>query len=445
MLENSKVVWSEGMFLRPQHFQQHDRYLESLINGRCMGLQPYGWGFHTLNIDSDLFKIGKLALKECKGVFPDGTPFNLPEDDELPLPLDIPEDVQNNIVYLALPVRRPEAVETDSDAAPEGLARFRLGEREVRDNTNGAEEKAPLQVGKLKTRLLLEREERSGFTCLGVTRVIEARADKNIVVDDEFIPANLNCLGMTRLNGFLRELHGLLNTRGEAISARVATAGQGGVAEIADYLLLQLVNRYQPLFEHLSNIVGLHPENFYRYGIQLAGELSTFFRPDKRPPGFSSYNHDDLQATFAPVMDELRQLLAKVYEPRAVQLPLQGPKYGIYGAKRPDASLLENAVFVLAASADVPAETLRRNLPQQVKIAPVEEIRQYVTAMMPGISISPLAVAPRQIPYHAGFTYFELEKQSELWKKIATSGGFAIHIDGNWPGLKLEFWAIKEG
>lgn len=445
MLENNKVIWLEGMFLRPQHFQQHNRYIENLINSRCMGLQPYSWGFYTLTIDTELFKIGKLALRECKGIFPDGTPFNLPEDDDLPLPLDIPEDIHDDIVYLSLPVRRPEAVETDSDAKSEGLARFRMGEREVRDNTNGTEEKAPLQVGKLKTRLLLQREERSGCTCLGVARVIEARADKNIVIDDQFIPANLNCFAMSRLHGFLRELHGLLNTRGEAIASRVATAGHGSVAEIADFLLLQLANRYQPLFEHLSNVVGLHPEDFYRLGIQLAGELATFFRPDKRPAGVTPYDHEDLRATFSPLMEELRQLLAKVYEPRAVQLPLKGPKYGTYAAKRPDLNLIENAAFVLAANAEVPTETLRREFPQEVKIGPVEEIKQYVNALMPGISINPLAVAPRQIPYHAGFTYFELNKQSKLWKKMTASGGFAIHIGGNFPGLKLEFWAIKEG
>ena len=27
----SKVVWSEGLFLRPHHLQQSDRYLESLV------------------------------------------------------------------------------------------------------------------------------------------------------------------------------------------------------------------------------------------------------------------------------------------------------------------------------------------------------------------------------------------------------------------------------
>ena len=170
MFENSKVIWSEGIFLLPQHFQQHDRYIQNLVNSRCLGLQPYGWGFYSLQIDSDLFKIGKLALKECRGIFPDGTSFNLPEDDELPLPLDIPEDIHDEIVFLSLPVRRPEAVESDSDANPDGLARFRLSEREVRDNTNGAESKAALQVGKLKTRLIRQRDERSGYTGLGMAR-----------------------------------------------------------------------------------------------------------------------------------------------------------------------------------------------------------------------------------------------------------------------------------
>ena len=83
--------------------------------------------------------------------------------------------------------------------------------------------------------------------------------------------------------------------------------------------------------------------------------------------------------------------------------------------------------------------------PPQVKIGPVEEIQQLVRAALPGISIHSLPVAPRQLPYHAGFSYFELNKQSELWKKMSNSGGFALHIGGSFPDLELEFWAIKKG
>jgi len=453
MAGNSKVIWSEGMFLRPQHFQQQDRYIENYVNNRCLGLRPYSWGVYDLKIDANLLKIGQLALSACSGLFADGTPFNLPEDDDLPLPLEVPADIQNELVYLALPLRQSEAPEIDgasnssNNAAnnSDGLVRFGIDEWEIRDNSRRSEAKAPVQVGKLRTRLMRQSDERSGYTCLGIARIIEAHADKTLVLDDQFIPPNLNCAAVARLQGFLKEIHGLLSTRGEAIAGRLSAAGHGGVAEIADFLLLQMVNRNQLLFEHFARAVGIHPEDFYRCAIQLAGELAVFFRADKRPAEFPAYNHHDLQATYTPLMEELRRLLGKVYEPSAVRIPLKGPKYGTYAAKRPDVNLLKNAVFVLAARAEIPSENMRRDFPRQSIIGPVEEIRQYVSSLTPGIAIHPLAVAPRQIPYHAGYTYFELNKHGDIWKKMNASGGFAIHIDGNYPGLQLEFWAIKEG
>ena len=445
MVMKNKVIWTEGMFLRPQHFQQHDRYLEGLINGRCLGLQAYDRGFFHLKIDNDLMRVGKMALIECRGIFPDGTPFDLPDDGDMPQPLDIPEDIRNEIVYLALPLRRSGATETDSAAKSDGLARFRIDEREVKDNTCGADSDAPLQIGKLKPRLLLQKEERSGYTHLGIARIIEVHADQNVILDEHFIPANLNCLAIQQLNSFLKEISGMLNTRGEAIAGRVTMASHGGVAEIADFLLLQLVNRYQPVFEHFAETSGLHPLDVYRTAIQMAGELATFFRPEKRPADLPGYDHDDLQATFSPLMAELRELLGKVHEPNAIQIPLSKPKFGVYAAKRPDVNLLNNAAFVLAANAQVPAETLRNHFPQQVKIGPVEEIQRLVNSSLPGITIQPLSVAPRQIPFHVGYTYFELNRQGPLWDKMTTSGGFAVHIGGSFPGLELEFWAIRKG
>ena len=55
-----------------------------------------------------------------------------------------------------------------------------------------------------------------------------------------------------------------------------------------------------------------------------------------------------------------------------------------------------------------------------------------------------LPVAPRQIPFHAGFCYFELETRgNEMWRQLETSSGLAMHVAGDFPGLELEFWAIR--
>jgi type VI secretion system protein ImpJ len=175
----------------------------------------------------------------------------------------------------------------------------------------------------------------------------------------------------------------------------------------------------------------------------LAGDLATF-REKRRPPPFPEYLHDDLQRCFRAVIDDLRQSLSMVMEQTAIPIELQDRKYGIRVAIIGDKELQRNASFVLAVAAQIPGEALRARFPTQVKIGPVERIRDLVNLQLPGVTMRPLPVAPRQIPYHAGFNYFELEtRNNELWKQLEASGGLAMHIAGEFPGLELEFWAIR--
>ena len=108
-----------------------------------------------------------------------------------------------------------------------------------------------------------------------------------------------------------------------------------------------------------------------------------------------------------------------------------------------DRSILRASNFVLTVQCDMPAETLRRGFPAQVKIGAVEQIRDLVNAALPGIAVRPLPVAPRQLPFYAGATYFELDRASPHWTHMQNSGGFAIHVAGDLPNLRLELWAIR--
>src|ERR1700730_13705041 len=106
MSDRSKVIWSEGLFLRPQHFQQQERYLEAYVEGRAAPLRAESWGFEELELDRDVLAIGKLSIRRARGVFPDGTPFSIPDRDPPPAPLEVPADLRNARVYLALPPPR---------------------------------------------------------------------------------------------------------------------------------------------------------------------------------------------------------------------------------------------------------------------------------------------------------------------------------------------------
>ena len=98
-----------------------------------------------------------------------------------------------------------------------------------------------------------------------------------------------------------------------------------------------------------------------------------------------------------------------------------------------------------ASTARAGTETLRRLFPAQVKIGAVEQIRELVNVALPGIAVRPLPVAPRQLPFYAGATYFELDRNSPHWSQMQSSGGFAVHVSGDFPHLNLELWAIRGG
>jgi len=441
---DSKVVWSEGMFLNPQHFQQQERYFERLLQGKCSAYGAYAWGMHEFEIDQQLLSLGKVSVTKGKGVFPDGTPFSFPDVDEPPPVLDVPENTHNAIVYICVPVKRPGAVDVIEQENSQGLARYYSFEQETRDISNESGDNISLNVGKLRFRLMLESDDLSGYACVGLIRIAESREDKNVLLDESYIATCLDCKKSPKLAGYLTEVIGLLHHRGEAIAARLADTNRGGTAEIADYMMLQLINRIEPMTNHLSKMNGLHPVDLFAESVQMVGELSTFVSKNKRAPVFPPYLHDDLQLTFTPVISELRNCLSMVYEQTAISLKLVEKKYGIRVAEIADRSLIGTAMFILSVRADVPEEALRVHLPAQIKIGPVERIRQLVNAAMPGIGLKPLPVAPRQIPYHSGYTYFQLEPQSDFWNELKHSGGFALHVGGDFPGLELEFWAIRQ-
>ena len=60
MTWTNKVIWTEGMFLQPQHLQQHDRFLAQQAQMRLAATAPYGWGHLSLTLDS-----AALNVAEC--------------------------------------------------------------------------------------------------------------------------------------------------------------------------------------------------------------------------------------------------------------------------------------------------------------------------------------------------------------------------------------------
>lgn len=443
MTWHQRMIWSEGLFLEPQHFQQHDRFVEHLVRSHGRATEAWSWGWVAYALDEVALGLGKIAIASAFGVLPDGTSFSFPDEAPVPPPLDVPASTRDEVVMLALPLSRNGAKEFDVEGGPADGLRYVAVDTTAVDITTSTDRVAEMRVGMPNLRLMLAHEATDAYATIGIARIVERRADNRVLLDPRYIPPMLHALAQPQLLGYVQELAGLLHQHADRLAARLSKPGRGGVAEVADFLLLQTLNRFEPQFVHLLHVPLLHPERAYQLTIALAGDLATFDER-RRTLAYPPYRHDDLEGTFEPVMRELRQLLSQVREPDAVAIELQQHKSGVRVATINDLELLKKAGFVLAVNAQMPGETLRVRFPTQAKLAPADRLRDLVNLAMPGIGLRAMPMAPRQIPFHAGFNYFELDRGCDLWKELEQTGNLAMYIAGEFPGIELEFWAIRQ-
>ena len=442
----NNVVWSNGLFVRPQHFQQQTRYFEHSLTRMVAGHEPHFYGFSTLVLNEELLWLGKVELRQASGVMPDGTVFDFPGDDLAPEVLEISQGfAANEIIYLCLPLSLEGGLEVqDATGGPShASARFEMTEHLARDNSVQAGELAALKVARMRPVLALGSRDLSAYVKLAVARIVEKDDKGAIRLDDRFVPTMLSMSAAPFLRNILSDLASGVEGRARSIATRIGKPDQSGVSAVSDFLLLQVLNRIGPVLGHYARQAGLHPRGVYELLLQIVGELSTFMMDDRLCPELPTYNHDRPDLCWLSVVDLLRRLITRTLEASAEWIELEPRKHGYVLAPIAERELIRSGDFVLAVKASVPQERLQREFTAQAKVASIGAIRELVAKQLPGIPLRLMPVAPRQLPYHAGYSYFALDRTAPAWRQMTDATGFAFHIAGEFPALEMQFWAIK--
>ncbi len=440
----SKVVWSEGLFLQPQHFQQQERYFENLILQQPNPSGLTTWGILECTWDPYLLALGKFGLTLCRGVLPDGTVFDAPALNKLPQPIDIPSDCVDAIVYLSLPLALPGSTEIGLAEIEQNSYRYQAESLEIKDTVSNGGNFTQMQVGQCALELRLSSDSLGGYSCLGVAKIKEVLLDKSLQLDDRFISPCLNIYAVPRLQQFVKELLNLLRHRAEVLALQSFDTIYGEAPEIMDILLLNTLNQLEA---HLYGLVGrkiVHPEKFYLYLCNALGSLVIFNEKQRHLDKLPFYQHQDLESSFDPLMTELRRALSRVIQHKAVCFNLETNGYGMWLATLDDKNLVQTAQFVLAISAEVPIETLSQQILPNIKVASATRIQELITHVMPGISLQRLAMVPREIPVKADYLYYSLNKGEALWHDLMIDNAISVYIGKEIPGLTMKLWAIRD-
>ena len=436
----SKVAWSEGLFLRQHHLQQNDRYVERLLESRVAQVTPYPWGFAQIEIDRDLAQQNKFALRRASGIFQDGTPFDMPGTSPLPEPIDMPEGVDRQLVWMTLPAATVNGREVDMAHATTG-SRYVRDLETIVDSASSLFVEQEIEVAHPRAEFEVRKTPKPGFHSLKVARILEVR-DKTIVFDETFAPPVLVTHAHPVVAGWVDRVIGWVDTKLETLARYAADPSSGGGLQTFDYFMLQMLNREVNVLKHLRSSKYVHPVEVYKELLRISGELWTF-SPKRLAPEYAEYEQDSLDTTFEPVLADIQRLLSLDIG-RAIRLNLIERAPNAYIAQVTDRALFRNATFVIEVAASRPLTQIQQQFPALCKVGPNTRMNEIVQTHLPGIELVHMPTPPRQIRSISDHVYFYLEKSSPLWPEFSQASSMGLHFAGEWPGLQLDLWAIME-
>ncbi|OLO02811.1 MULTISPECIES: type VI secretion system baseplate subunit TssK [Salinicola] len=448
MSKQNRIMWSEGMFLLPQHFQYQDEFHQRQLAETRQAQHPFQWGVQEIAFDEGALEQGTLRLTRLKLVFPDGALIDAPQHDPLPPGRSLDELARNGEVkiYAALRTLEPWSPSyLDQDAPRHGGRRY-VQRFETRPDLNEGTLENELGTLELNATLLMEGDSLDGFTHCPIA-LLKRNAAGGFSLDSEhFMPPVLHIDAVSLPFGIANRLIGMLQARSEALSGRrrerADQVAEFGSSDVTLFWLLYTINRAYPQLAHLLANPRLHPETLYRFLAELAASLMTFSMSHKLGD-IPDYDHRDPAPGLLRLEEVVRELLEIVVPNQYIPIPLEQTRPSYYVGRLNDARL-KDADFYISVHADMPGAQILELVPRAFKVGSPEDIEVVVNTAMPGGTLSHASRMPSAIPVRLDNHYFALEPHGAVYERMMDAQAIAFYVPSGFKNLSIELMAVMK-
>ncbi|WP_353221537.1 type VI secretion system baseplate subunit TssK [Salinisphaera sp. C84B14] len=441
---NRRVLWGEGLFLRPQHFQRQDAFHDGRMREVMADLHPYAWGIRASRVDVGALRNGVFRLESLSAIFPDGETVNAPDSDPLPeaIGLDaLPDNTSSVVIHAAIPRFKNHGGNLGADG--NGLSRYVKTTAQTADLFTDASEAEIAFLGK-SVRLLTDDKPRDEFICLPIARV-ERASTGGFELDKSFMPPCLNIEASPLLQQQLRSLLDALQAKVEALYGHHREPSKHVIefrsGDIASFWLLHTASTSFARLSHFLHHPGLYPERLYQQMLELAGSLMTFSKVYTLND-LPAYSHDDPGPCFDALMRINRELLEAVISERYFKIALTEQRPSYYLGQLASDRIDERTELYLSVGADMPATELIDVVPVRFKVGAPDDVEKCVLSALPGVKLVHTPQAPAAVPVRSGQYYFALQAQGPLYERMLKAGSVMIYVPNGVSDLKLELIAV---
>jgi type VI secretion system protein ImpJ len=451
MFKAEKILWGEGLFLRPQHFQLQDAYHEQRLNHTIRSTIPFAYGVQSIQFDELQLSTHVLALEKVEMLWQDGEIYQAPARDLLPEPLQLDDLTLRGemTVYLALPMIQPNKPNVSCHNSHQS-GRYHSHLTETHDLFTDA---TAADITLLRRRAefkLLEsgiepNHELDGFLYLAVAKV-KRQSSGNFEFDAKFIPPILHIDASASLMSALKRSLNVIQAKIKTIQSNNRENEQKLIefrsGDIVSFWLVNALNTAYATLNHLLQYPHIHPERLFFELLRLTGSLLTFstaYEVDQLP----HYQHHHLQESFSQLDAILRDLLDTIISNRYISIALKEarPSYWI-GSLESDKITRDTRLYIAVSSGMMQSHELVQLVPLRFKVGNSMDVEQRVVAALPVIPLHHLMQIPTAIPVRSGVSYFEIEPNNELYQRMLDAESICIYIPAGFQDISVDVMAV---
>ncbi|MDM8555571.1 type VI secretion system baseplate subunit TssK [Desulfococcaceae bacterium HSG7] len=426
MKERQEVLWSEGMFMLPHHFQFASRNLDLKLRQGTNHLSPFNWGFKHLEIDTEALKNYRFVIRSCEVIFGNGAQLTMPGN-LVVHPRSFKHAGSGNDdlldIYLCIPVWRPNApntISTDKSDEDESLLRRRFQSEniEIMDENSGANPRS-IQVKRLQGKLFWEEEDRSGYNSIQIARVKLTSSGDVEGLDSDYIPPVVSIDSWPPLLGVCEDIaNGLTIANGALVrdfTNREFTELLEMPRGLEAIIKMLATNGFVASLNQICKTPYLPPYTIYLELLRLASTL-TLFKGKRSTASLPDYVHDDLGFCFFKLADIINRMMDRIGSSTFMQRPFQHRNERLEVEIEEDWASGARLIYI-----GVEGEENLSRLDQNVirlKLCAPQDASVILQKRLGGIGMNRLRRVPAALPDKIGTYYFQVSMESTYWENI---------------------------
>lgn len=449
-MRNPPVLWYEGLFLRPQHFQAAERHSAEQAYLSHSWDTPYHYGIHAIEFSTEALANHHFDVRKLQARMRDGTLVNIDVGNELDR-LDLKEAVQDvsqvtaqlknafeneSVVRLYAAVPKLKLGRANLAGETEDDARYRESRAAVHDE-NRASNEQEIQYRELNVKILNSTQDLSGYELLPIAQIKRA-GDREAApqLDADYIPPLLSINAWSGLGrDIIRAIYDIVGQKIQVLSQQIINRGIGRESRDAGdadrVAMLEKLNEAYATLTVLAFAQGVHPLTAYTELCRLVGQLAVF-TPERRVEGLPPYDHEDLARIFNWVRRWIERAIHGVRDYAFEQRYFVGVGLGMQVSLEPRWFNSDWQWMIGVKKGDLSEQECRDLLSHgqlDWKLGSARQVEILFKRRAEGLKLKQVDRSVRALPAQQDWIYYEvIQDDSAAWRDVYETQTLAMRL-----------------